>query len=233
MDSPQRLVLVRHAESTRNKAPGNGVFFPDEKTRKGFIGEGDHDISLTPEGVEQAQITAPHISKWLGNFDHAYHSGYLRTIQTLTYILGAYDLQSTPIKQHESTLIREQDAGHAFNMTEAEVKKSFPWLQQYLKTFGPFYARPPGGESLPDVIVRVQIFLEMISRKHSGKNILVITHGGTLSCFRFVLENWTPARLIELHNSKTNSPANCGVTLYEYSAKNEGLVLREYNKVFW
>ena len=35
--------------------------------------------------------------------------------------------------------------------TKEEAEKSFPWLREYWETFGGFFARPPGGESLADV----------------------------------------------------------------------------------
>ena len=58
-------------------------------------------------------------------------------------------------------------------------------------------ARPPGGESLADVVARVHTFLGTLFRDRGGQKILVVTHGGTIRCFRFLLERWgygTPRR---------------------------------------
>ena len=52
-------------------------------------------------------------------------------------------------------------------------------------------ARPPGGESLADVTGRVHEFLNALFRDHAGQKIMIVTHAGTLRCFRFLLEGWT------------------------------------------
>jgi broad specificity phosphatase PhoE len=75
-------------------------------------------------------------------------------------------------------------------MTEAEAEAAFPWLEEYWRTFGGFMARPPGGESLADVVGRVHMFLDVLFRDRIGQKVLVVTHGGTIRCFRFALERW-------------------------------------------
>ena len=46
----------------------------------------------------------------------------------------------------------------------------------------------------------------------AGQKILVVTHGGTLRCFRFLLERWDYARAAAWPEGQ--APANCGVTTY-------------------
>ena len=60
--------------------------------------------------------------------------------------------------------IRERDGGHTYDMTDAEASTAFPWLQDYWATFGPFFSRPPGGESLAQVCERVYAFLQKLAR---------------------------------------------------------------------
>jgi len=50
MDRPARLVIVRHAESERNKVKANNIYFPDEIARDLVRGTPDHKIKITPEG---------------------------------------------------------------------------------------------------------------------------------------------------------------------------------------
>ena len=83
-----------------------------------------------------------------------------------------------PVRHH--LFVRERDAGHAYDMTDAEAQAAFPWLQEDWTTFGPFFARPPGGETLADVIERVYAFLQKLTRTMAGKRVLVVTHGGTI-----------------------------------------------------
>ena len=86
--------------------------------------------------------------------------------------------------------VRERDPGFTYDMTEAEAEAAFPWLSEYWQTFGSFFARPPGGESLADVVGRVHTFLNTLFRDRAGQKVMVVTHGGTIRCFRFALERW-------------------------------------------
>ena len=61
-----------------------------------------------------------------------------------------------------SSFIRERDSGYAYDMTEEEAKKQFPWMEEYWKTFGGFFAVPPGGESYAQVAQRIYLFLDTI-----------------------------------------------------------------------
>jgi broad specificity phosphatase PhoE len=126
--------------------------------------------------------------------------------------------------------IRERDPGFAYDMTQGEAEAAFPWLNEYWQTFGGFMARPPGGESLADVVGRVHTFLHELFRDHGGEKILVVTHGGTLRCFRFLLEGWTYAQAQRWPAGQ--SPANCGVTTYRSSVES-GMALEDYNQVYW
>lgn len=54
---PALLVLVRHAESARNKAKQGTVYFADEEARRTVRGVPDHKIALTEEGMTQAEKT--------------------------------------------------------------------------------------------------------------------------------------------------------------------------------
>jgi broad specificity phosphatase PhoE len=232
MERPSLLVLVRHAESARNKAKGNAVYFADEEARKTVRGVADHLIPLTPEGVTQAERTGPALRERFGDFDYAYHSGYRRTTDTLSGLLAAYppaDRERMTVRT--SPFIRERDAGYTYDMTRPEVEAMFPWLEEYWKTFGGFFAHPPGGESMAQVVQRVHLFLNMLFRDHVGQRILVVTHAGTLRCFRFLLEHWDYEQA--LASPPGQGPENCGVTAYRYDHDKGSLALEEYNAVLW
>jgi broad specificity phosphatase PhoE len=46
--------------------------------------------------------------------------------------------------------------------------------------FAPADERPPGGESFTDLVGRVAPAIERLTRDHSGRNIVAVTHGGTI-----------------------------------------------------
>ena len=186
------LVLVRHGESQRNVAKKHNRFFLDDEARRPIRGIPDHLVGLTERGWEQARATGAAIRDRFGTFDRVYHSGYRRTVQTTEAILDAYSPDARgAMKVTHHLFIRERDQGHAYDMTDAEANAAFPWLQDYWNTFGPFFARPPGGESLAQMCERVYTFLQKLGRQFAGKRVMLVTHGGTIWCCRYVLEGWT------------------------------------------
>jgi 2,3-bisphosphoglycerate-dependent phosphoglycerate mutase len=232
LERPALLVIVRHAESARNQAKKGSVYFADDAARRIVRGTADHLIALTDSGHEQAAQTGHAIRDRFGVFDYVYTSGYARTEQTAAGILAAYPPDERErMKVRMNLFIRERDSGFAYDMTQEEAETAFPWLNEYWRTVGGFMARPPGGESLADVVGRVHTFLDTLFRDRAGQKIMVVTHGGTIRCFRFALERWgyeQAQRWPEGHG-----PANCGVTTYRCGESGDRLELEDYNRVYW
>lgn len=232
VQGPALLVVVRHAESIRNQIKKDTVFFADDAARRVVRGTPDHQIELTPAGHEQARQTGQAIRERFGVFDYVYTSGYTRTEQTAEALLEAYaDEERSRIRIERNLFIRERDPGYSYDMTEAEAKAAFPWLQEYWQTFGGFFSRPPGGESLADVTSRVDTFLTMLSREHAGQRVLLVVHGGTIRCLRLLLERWPYEKVVQL--MQDDPPKNCGVTTYRRRSPDGPLELEEYNRVYW
>jgi broad specificity phosphatase PhoE len=228
---PALLVVVRHAESIRNQIKKDTVYFADDAARRVVRGTPDHQIELTPAGHEQARQTGHAIRERFGVFDCVYTSGYTRTDQTAQALLEAYPNDERARTRTERNLfIRERDPGYSYDMTEAEAKAAFPWLEEYWQTFGGFFSRPPGGESLADVASRVDTFLTMLSRDHAGQRVLMVIHGGTIRCLRLLLERWPYEKVSQL--LRDDPPKNCGVTTYRRSPSGD-LELEDYNRVYW
>jgi broad specificity phosphatase PhoE len=232
MNRPALLVLVRHAQSERNVVKKQNGFFLDDEARRAVQGIPDHRIAITEEGRRQARLTGVAIRDSFGVFDDVYHSGYTRTMQTTDGILEAYSAEEkSRMRVRHHLFIREREAGHSYDMTDAEATAAFPYLQDYWNTFGPFFARPPGGESLAQVCERVYAFLQKVARTMAGRRVLVVTHGGTLWCFRCVLEGWTYEKAEE--QFKSAPIRNCAVTSYRYREAAGRLELGESARVFW
>ena len=180
IDRPLEIVLVRHAESVRNEVKKDESFFADEFARNKVRGMADEEVPLTDSGRSQARITGHVLKQSYGTFDYIYHSGYKRTEQTVEEILKNYsESEIARMQIRMSTFIRERDAGYAYDMTETEAKKHFPWMEEYWKTFGGFFAVPPGGESLAQVVERVYLFMDTLFRDRAGQKILVVTQEQT------------------------------------------------------
>ena len=228
MDRPLRLVLVRHGETLRNRVK-TALYFADDDERRGLPDVAYTDMPLTEEGRRQAEATGSALRERFGVPGCLYHSGFRRTVETMTGILTAYDAaERERIDIRENTFVRERDTGYTYNMTAGEAEIAFPWLQEYWRTHGNFYARPPGGESFADVVRRVYLFLDMLFRDSEGKTVFVVTHGGTKRCFRYLLERWSHEDVETAQGAE-----NCGVTVYRYSEEAKRLLLEEANSVYW
>jgi broad specificity phosphatase PhoE len=228
---PAQLVIVRHAESIRNQIKKDTVYFADDAARRVVRGTPDHLIPITEDGREQARQTGQAIRERFGVFDCVYTSGYARTDQTAHGLLSAYtDEERARTTVQTNLYVRERDSGYTYDMTRVEAEMAFPWLDEYWQTFGGFFSRPPGGESLADVASRVDTFLSTLFRERGGQRVLVVTHGGTIRCLRFVLERWEYGQVNEL--LRDDPPKNCGVTTYRPGASGD-LELEDYNRVYW
>jgi 2,3-bisphosphoglycerate-dependent phosphoglycerate mutase len=186
---------------------------------------------LTEEGHRQSRLTGAALRERFGVPDCVYHSGYQRTTSTTNDILDAYSPDERErIKVLQHFFLRERDTGYTYNMTADESERTFPWLQDYWQTYGAFYARPPGGESLAEVSQRVYMFLQELFRSRVGGTVFIVTHAGTMRSFRYLIEQWTHEQIDDAEASP-----NCAVTAYRYDEgeSGHGLVLETGNSVFW
>ena len=212
---PNLLVLVRHGQSERNVARRGNTFFPDDESRQGLRGEPDQRTPLTDLGTRQARDAGQRVRQQFGAFDYVYHSGYRRAAQTAELMLEAYGPEErAAIQIRHNLFLREREPGFTYDMTTEEATGAFPWLQEHWDTFGRFFARPPGGESLADVAQRVYLFLGMLFRDRVGARVLVVSHGGTMRMFRYLLERWTYDDVVERWSSEPIP--NCGVVAYHF-----------------
>jgi probable phosphoglycerate mutase len=231
---PALMVFVRHAQSLRNDLKKGATYFADEEARRTVRGISDDKVPLTPRGEKQALITGVALRERFGVFDYVYHSGFQRTISTWEGIKQAYTREEQARMRVSHTLdVSERHAGWAYDMLQEEAERYFPWLKEYWQTSGGFFARPPGGESLAEVVDRVRMFLLILNlnQDHAGKKVLVNTHGGTLRCIRYELEGWTHEQALRWKPGE--APENCGTTVYRYDREAQHLVLQEHNTVYW
>ncbi len=211
------LVLIRHAESARNVLFKGSHFYLDHQKK---IGMPNHLVPITKEGERQAKHVA---EKLLANFGPPaviLHSGFARTKQTAGIIKNEIIKQFArsnidfDVEMEQNHLLRERDAGYAFEMSQSESQTNFPYLQDYWKFEGNWFAVPPGGESFIQVMDRVSTFLHMTSlaEKYSSKTIYAVTHGGTMRAFQMLVEKVPFDKADELIiNAK-----NCEIHTYQF-----------------
>ncbi len=220
---PTALVIVRHGQSEKNVAKDRAWREGAEDVFAG--GVRDADVPLTSFGVEQALATGDFLKDKL-TFDVVFSSPYLRTLQTTQHMLTRFAV-APPVILDER--IREIEFGILDGLTWHGVRKRYPEEFERRNREGKYWYRPPGGESRPDVALRVHSFLGTLTRDYSRKNVLVVCHSVVVLIFRRLLERWDEAKYMKV--DKESDVLNCGVTAYRFDPKSKKLVLDYYNSI--
>jgi len=108
--------------------------------------------------------------------------------------------------------LREQSLGAWQGLPHAELP---PRLTLPAHPFWPLggHERPPGGESMADVIARVGTCLEVMAAGHEGEELVAVSHGGAI---RAAVAH---ALRIEADNALHLSVQNLSLTRLERSAE--------------
>lgn len=219
---PNLLVIVRHGQSERNVAK--------EQARAGnssvwASGVRDVDTPLTSLGVQQAITTGQFLHDRY-NFDVIFSSPYMRTLQTSQHI--AEQLAAVPRIILEER-IREIEFGILDGLTHQGIRERYPEEWDRREREGKYWYRPPGGESRPDVALRVHSFLGTLTRDYRQKNVLVVCHSVVVLIFRRLLERWDEAKYMEVESE--DDVLNCSLTTYRYDGEARRLNLDGYNSI--
>ena len=156
MEKYTRLYLARH---------GQVIGFDK------LMANGHTDVDITETGETQMNTLAERLR--LVEIDAIYATGLKRT-EKGARIIGQY--HNIPIVSKPE--MKEIFFGDWEGMTLEEIEKEYPGEldKRYADIAG---YRPPGnGENMKDVSKRVITCLREIIRKHDGKNILLLAHGG-------------------------------------------------------
>jgi probable phosphoglycerate mutase len=154
-----RLCLVRHGETDWNASKRL---------------QGHTDINLNSHGLAQAKQLARVLKKINLQFDVLYSSDLQRAEQTAKPIEILYEV--TAIKHRA---LRERHLGALQGLTTEEAPALEPSLwKSHLNR--DLHEELRGGESILQFANRINLVLEEMQQKHSGKTILLVSHGGAL-----------------------------------------------------
>ncbi|KAF8067106.1 phosphoglycerate mutase-like protein [Scenedesmus sp. PABB004] len=150
---PQRIILVRHAQSEGNVNAGAYTYIPDPQ------------VPLTALGRQQAYEAGlairRHMEEAAGGSDafklFFFASPYARSLQTCDNIRAAFDCSQVAGVQEEVQL-REQDFGN-FQDAEGKQREKLERVR-----YGRFFYRFPNGESGADVYDRITVFSDHLIR---------------------------------------------------------------------
>lgn len=245
---PERLWVVRHAESVgnaaRDAAQSAGAQTIAVATR-------DPDVPLSARGTAQAGA----LGRWFGGNPASSPtallvSPYQRTRETAAHVaetagwplFGAMETGApvageerptpapgtrVPIPIVTDERLREKDAGRLEGLTRAGIIARYPGEAQAYGQLGKFYYRPPGGESWCDVILRLRSLVEALRTDYADQRVLVVTHQVVVVCLRYVLEGLDEAAVLGLE--RPGEVANTSVTTYRRGG--QGLMLEGFNMV--
>jgi len=194
------LILVRHGQSEWNK-------------KKLFTGW--QDVSLSEQGVIEAQDAGKKILELGLEFDLAYTSMLERAIKTLWIILEESKQVNLPVKKAWQINERHYGALQGKNKDEMREKHGADQVHIWRRSFDtppPACEREavrknyeglnemPVGESLKDACERVIPFWENEIKPNvlSGKKLIIAAHGNSLRALVKHLEGIDDTKIVEL-----------------------------------
>ncbi|MFO8007649.1 MAG: histidine phosphatase family protein [Candidatus Brocadiia bacterium] len=178
-----RVTVVRHGETVWNV----------QGKQQGHL-----DSDLTALGVRQAGAAADALAG--EGFDAFYSSDLERAMQTARIIAERLDMEVRP-----EAGLRERHLGILQGLTMAQFEEEQPEHYARFRSREPDYVIPEG-ESIRQRYERSVQAAEAIARRHPGRRVLVVTHGGVLaSFFRHALGlSLTEPRRFSLYNAAIN-----------------------------
>jgi probable phosphoglycerate mutase len=189
-DGPGPLVLtaVRHGQST-----GNAAFEAAEAV--GALDAGvtarDADLSLTALGRAQSAALGRRLGERAesGLPQSLWVSPYLRTRETAEIILEQLDRAALPLpRQRVDERLRDRELGILDMLTTAAIEHHHPAEAARRRRLGEFYYRPPGGESLADVALRLRSALRDLFAAEDGRRVLVVAHDSVVLMLHHLLD---------------------------------------------
>jgi broad specificity phosphatase PhoE len=143
--------------------------------------QGWADPPLNDTGRAQARKLAAQLGST--PFDAVYSSDLRRARETAEIVAAPHAMQVIV-----EPGLREVNVGEWSGLTRAEVEARFPRGER------------PGGETREEHTARVLEAAERIARAHAGRQILVVSHGGTMRALR-----------MHVSDEPSHPIANCGV----------------------
>jgi 2,3-bisphosphoglycerate-dependent phosphoglycerate mutase len=204
----QKLVLLRHGQSTWNK----------ENRFTGWT-----DVDLTPEGVAEAEHSARLLSKGGYEFDVAFTSLLKRAIRTLWIVMDRMDCLWLPVHRHWRLNERHYGALQGLNKSETAAKHGDEQVMLWRRSYDtppprldetderhpahdPRYAGLdaadlPGSESLKDTVDRfLPLWNETICpRIRAGQKVLIAAHGNSLRALVKYLDGISEEKIVGLN----------------------------------
>ncbi|MFC1406675.1 MULTISPECIES: histidine phosphatase family protein [Streptacidiphilus] len=225
---PLSLTVTRHGQSTANEA-----FAAAEAV--GALDTGitcrDADLSLTTLG--RAQATA--LGRWLasradGPLPHSvWVSPYLRAQETAELVLVELDRAGLPLPVvRTDERLRDRELGILEMVTKAAIELHHPEEAARRRRLGELRWRPPGGESLADVALRLRSLLRDLYETEASRRVLLVAHDAVVVMLRHILDDLDEEAYLALE--REGAVGNASITRWSRTSSGQ-LKLDCYNTV--
>jgi NAD+ kinase len=206
---PRDLVLVRHGESEGNLALREARAGRHEAYSERFRARPTERWRLTDQGVEQAKAAGQWLRERFDHFDRYYVSEYHRAKETAAY-LGYEDA-----RWFQDYRLREREWGLFDRMPLNERERDYEQVM-LMQAEEPFYWKPPDGESLAALAMRLDRVLGSLHREVSTGRAILVCHGEVMWTLRVMLERMSQDRFRALHLDRDPSAkiGNCQILHY-------------------
>ncbi|HEX4812070.1 MAG TPA: histidine phosphatase family protein [Nonomuraea sp.] len=189
MTTPSLIIAVRHGESEANLAHRLAGDTPLVYER------GDDEVTLSDLGREQAAA----LGRLLATLPAAeapelvWCSPYRRALDTWTVAREAWGAGPLPVTV--DVRLRDQEQGAFAHLNLAAIRERFPEAVARREAEGAYAFRPPGGESLADVVTRLRDFLGHLGARAGGRRVLIVAHDSVVLGLRHVAAGGPDAEL--------------------------------------
>lgn len=176
MSNDTNVWFVRHGESEYNQ---KGLF------------TGWHDPKLTEVGITQIKDLQHDFNEKFITFDKIFCSTLRRSIDSAVIMAREFD---SPYEDMSLTLVeelKERNYGDWSGQVKEEILKNVG-EEEFLNVRRGWETKPPNGESLRDVAIRVEPFIQKNFISNPGGNYLVVAHGNTIRAIAVIIDAHKP-----------------------------------------
>ena len=202
------LILMRHGQSIWN-------------LQNRFTG--GIDVPLTRKGILQAKKAGQELKKIGVHIDIVYSSKLSRSIETAKVAIKKFNSSKMIVnKIIRNEALNERDYGDLSGKYKDELIKIYG-EKKVLEWRRSFTTKPPGGESLKDVLTRIRPFLlkKVFPLLKDGKNVLIVAHGNALRALRIATGEYKADNISNIHIPP------CVPVIYNYIEKEKKLLVKD------
>jgi len=186
---PLSLTAVRHGQSTANAA-----FEAAEAVGALDVGISCRDADIPLSALGRSQAAA--LGRWIASRadgplpQSLWVSPYLRTQETAEAVLAVIDEAGLPLPDvRTDERLRDRELGILEMLTKAAIELQHPREAARRRLLGDLRWRPPGGESLADVALRLRSLLRDLYEAESSRRVLVVAHDAVVLMLRHIIDD--------------------------------------------